>query len=197
MAVDGAACAVEANIGDVVLSARIETTADLDAEALYRLIDLDELCGQAFADFVCKASGGRNPQLAGVGAGAGCDVDDRAGSRVAQTDSLQLLIEIREIGLAHPSQHHVLLDSRTYILPGKLARDVGQLAHLPCRKVSQGKSDRSGGVTGLPLAVHVGVVPLFEAFRALLPVERGGFLYRSLLIQRCFLQVILPAGVFL
>ena len=88
-----AADAIEAKIGHMVLAAGIEAAADLDAQAADGLIHLGVLCGQAHAQFSGEAARGSDAELAGIGAGAGGNVDDRVRNRRGQIGVLQIRVE--------------------------------------------------------------------------------------------------------
>ena len=87
---DLAADAVEAQVGDVVLAAAVEAAADFDVQILDCLVHLQTFFGQAGAQLAGQSARRRNPQLAGIGAGAGDDIDDGARARLAQADGVQM-----------------------------------------------------------------------------------------------------------
>ena len=95
------------------------------------------------SEALCSAKRVRNPparprrrgntQLAGIRAGAGGDIDvgrSSPGPRIAKTQVLQLLIESRELVVAHPSEHDVLLDGCAGVIGSILLDNVGQFPRL-------------------------------------------------------------------
>ena len=133
VAADVAADAVEAEVGDVVLAAGVEAAADLDVQAFDGGVELEALRRQPVAQLAGQAARGGDAELAGVGAGAGRDVDDRLRAGVAEADGVQVAVERRQVGLAHPAQHDVLLDRRAHGLADVAAGDVGEAAASAAR----------------------------------------------------------------
>ena len=133
-AVDLAAVAEEADVGHVVLAARVEAAADLDPQAADRLVELELLGGEPRAQLAGQAARRRDAELAGVGARAGGDVDDRPGAGRGEVDRLQLRVERRQVVLGDPAQHDVLLDRRADGVADVLAGDVGRAARV-CSEV--------------------------------------------------------------
>ncbi len=172
-----AADAVEAEIGNVMLAAGVETAADLDAQVADGVIGGGAVFGETLTELAGQAAGGRDAQLAGIGAGAGGDVDDGAGSGGVQTGGAQAIIERRQIGVAYPAQDDVLLDCGADGLLNILAADVGEGTELIGGEVAEGQGDGDGGVAGLALLVDVIGLPGGEAGRGGINLQeraRGG-----------------------
>ena len=64
----------------MVLAAGIEAAADLDAETADDFVEFGILRGETLAQFTGESARGGDAELAGVGAGAGSDVDDGFGA---------------------------------------------------------------------------------------------------------------------
>ena len=106
-----AADAVEAEVGHMMLAATIEAAADLDVQIFAPTSsNCETLLGQPLAQFGGQSARGGDAQLAGVGAGAGDDVDDGAGAGIAKSDGFKCLVEFRQIALADPAKDEILLD---------------------------------------------------------------------------------------
>ena len=87
---DVAADAEEADVGDVVLAARVEAAAGLDVQVLRVRVLVDARLAQLLAAArPASAARRRDAELARVGARAGGDVADRAGARRGQVDRLR------------------------------------------------------------------------------------------------------------
>ena len=111
-------------------------------------------------------------ELAGVGAGAGGDVDDRARAALAQADRLQLFVQVGTCSSLAPSGARC-----------SARRSCGQWseAYLCTRSASSricsadaspsGQRDGHGRVAGLALAVDVGLDPLVVLGAELLAVD--------------------------
>src|SRR6476620_2729978 len=91
---DCPACAVEPQVGNVMLSAGIETAADLDMMITDRLIKGTQPVGKAGADLTRQSARGRDSEFAGVGAGARDHVEYGAGAGLTQSDAHEFAIQI-------------------------------------------------------------------------------------------------------
>ena len=190
-----AAHAVEAQVGDVMLTAGVEAARHLDAQAADHLVQLHRAAQQALADLPGQPARGSDAQLAGVCARARRDVHDRAGAGGVQIDFRQFAVERRQVCLADPAQDHVLLDGGAHRLPDVGARDVGQLAELPGGDVPQRQRDRDRGVAGLTLPVDVRGAPGAESRRRLHAVGGSPRLQRQLLEPLRLFDVLTPARI--
>ena len=72
---DFAAYAVEAEVGDVMLSTAIKAAADLDVEVLDGLVGGETLLADSLAQFGCEPTRRRNSEFAGISSGAAGDID--------------------------------------------------------------------------------------------------------------------------
>jgi hypothetical protein len=86
--------AIESQVGDVVLSAGIETTANFDMQVLYRFIQRVALLGQSLTELASQTAGGRNSKFAGIGSGTGGNVDYRSRARLAEAYGFQCSIDL-------------------------------------------------------------------------------------------------------
>ena len=197
VAVEVAADAVEAQIGHVVLAAGVEAAADLDVQALHGFVQGVALGGQALAQLAGQAARGSDAQLAGVGARAGCHVDDGAGASLTQAEGLEGLVQLQQVGLGHPAQDDVLLHGGAHRLAGEAPGQIGQRAQLAGGQVAQGQPDGGGVIAGLALAIGVGLQPALEAFGPGGAIERHGRAQRLLVkgAQAGFAQEGGPFGV--
>ena len=98
-------------------------------------------------------------------------------------------MERRQIRLAHPPQHDVLFDRGPDGVTDKPSRHVRQPPELPAAQVAQRQTHRRDRVSGLTLAIHVGVRPGLEGRRPRLVVERVPGLERLLAIGRQAIQI--------
>ncbi len=136
-AADLAADAVEADVGGVVLSARVEASADLDPQAFYGFVERVGALGQPAAQLGREAARRGDAELAGVGARAGGDVEDGTRTRQTQSEFFQVGVESRQIGLAHPAQDEVLLHRRANGVLDIATADVCQSPKLIRGEVTQ------------------------------------------------------------
>ena len=134
-------------------------------------------------------------ELAGVGAGAGGDVADRLRAGTAEAEGVQLAMERRQVRLAHPAQHDVLLDGGADGVADVPAGDVGEPPELIAVDVAEGQAHRHHRVPRLALAVDVRARPGGEARRVRLPVEGLAVLQRLLVRRRQVREVGGPALV--
>src|SRR5262249_60735319 len=149
-----------------MLPARVETTADLDVQTLHGLVQLDALGHQPRAQLAGEPARGGDAELAGVGARAGGYVDDRLRARRRQLDRPQLVVELRQVGLAHPAKDDVLLDGRPHRVADISPGNLGELAHLPRRDVAERQRDRDHAIARLALLVDVAARPRIVSGRA-------------------------------
>src|SRR5262245_49151356 len=128
----GPARAIETEICDVMLSARVEASADLDVQIFHGLIQGEQFVGEAGANFASKASRGSDTEFARVRPRAGCDVNNRSGPRFGQANSGELAIQIHQVGFGHPAKYDVLFYRRADVIATKAACNFRQLPRLPC-----------------------------------------------------------------
>ena len=95
----------EADVGDVVLAARVRAARDVDAHAA----DLGQpRLFERVADVGGEAARLRDREVAGVGAGAGDDVADELGAGFGHADGVEPGEQLGELLLGEPAQHEVL-----------------------------------------------------------------------------------------
>ena len=182
----------------MVLAARVEAAAHLDAQPADYLVQLVALGQQALAQFAGQAARGGDAQLAGVGAGAGGNVDDGAGAGCRKLRRLQVFMQRRQVVGAHPAQHQVLFHRGSHRFLDVLARHVGHRAHLRRGDVAQRQRDGHRGVARLALCVDVGAQPLGVLVAAAsrgCQVDLAGLPQRQFLERLRLLQVGGPARV--
>ncbi len=180
---DGAAVAVEADVGQMMLAAGVETTAHLDFQSFHCFIEREELTGQPRAQFPRQTARRSDAEFAGVRARAGGHVENRTGSVFAQPDPLQFRVQGRQVLFADPADEKVLLDAGAHVVAAEPADEIGQLPGLRGGDVAERTGDSDGGVTALPLTVHVRGQPCREAGR-LFGRQRAGRLDRFFLDRR-------------
>ena len=78
--------AIKTKIGNVMLSTGIEAAADLDMQVLHSFIHCVTLFREPLTQFPGQPTRGGNSKLAGIRAGAGGDVDDRARAGLTESD---------------------------------------------------------------------------------------------------------------
>ncbi len=102
VAVDGAAYPIEPEVGDVMLAAGVEAAAGLDAQGAdgARGIAIGVHAG---AQLCRQATRGRNAQLAGVGARAGCDVAYGPRPGLGKADGGKVAVQVRQVSFADPA----------------------------------------------------------------------------------------------
>ena len=130
---DFAADAVKAKIGNVMLAAAIEAAADFDVQVLDGFVHSETFSRERFAQFARESARRRNSELAGVGAGAGDDVNDGARARIAKADGFQRLVNFGQVAFADPANDEILLDCGANGFFGEAANDVRQGAKLSWR----------------------------------------------------------------
>src|SRR5688572_3900327 len=123
--------AIEPHVGYVMLAAGIKAAADLDTQVFHSLVVGVRLCGKPRPEFAGKTARRGDAKFAGIRSRAGRDVHDRSGSRRTQADTRQFAIEVRQVRLAHPTQNHVLLDSRPDAVAAEPPCNSSKLTHLP------------------------------------------------------------------
>ncbi len=121
---DLAADAVEAEVGHVMLAATVEAAADLDVQILHGFVQLETFLGERFVQLGRQSARGGNSQLAGVRAGAGDDIDDRARAGIAKAHGFERLVNFGQIALADPANDEILLDRGANGFLGEAADDV-------------------------------------------------------------------------
>src|SRR5437867_5710904 len=102
------AVAIETDVGDVMLAARVEAATHLDAQVLYGRVHRKKFPRETIANLARQPARRSDAEFARVGAGARHDVEDCAGAVFAETDLLQFPIQRRQVRLADPSQDDVL-----------------------------------------------------------------------------------------
>ena len=112
-----------------------------------------------------------------------------------QSDALQFLIELRQIGFAHPSQQHVLFDRGADTVAAESARNLRQFAHLPGREIAQRQRDGSDNVAFLLLAIDVRGIPRIKTFGPLLSVQVARRLQRFLGVAIQIRQIAGPSRI--
>ncbi len=150
-----AAGAKKADVGHVVLAARVKTAADLQANIAHRFIILVAFGGQPLAQFAGQPARTGNAQLAGIGAGAGGHIDDGLRAGLVQANFGQSHVQRRQINRVNPAQHHILFHGSAHGIAGKAAGHIGQPAQLRAGNIAQRQSDSDGDKALLPLLVHI------------------------------------------
>src|SRR5207249_2353929 len=170
----------------VVLAAGVKAAADFDAQVLHRLIQLQALFTEAITQLARETARGSDAQFAGVGAGAGGNVDDGGRVRRTQTDRPNGTVKLRKIRLAQPAEENILLYRGAERVLNKSPREVGERAQLLGAGVAERQGHGSGHISPLPLLVNVGSVPGLESLRPLAAVQAHSSLERffHLLIDR-------------
>ncbi len=116
----------EADVGDVVLTARVRAAGDVDAHPA----DIREAGAlERRADVVGETSRLRDGEVARVGARARHDVAGELGARLRHPDRAETRVQVGELVLAQPSEREVL-PVRDAHLEAELALDLGQLTEL-------------------------------------------------------------------
>ena len=151
--------AVETQIGHMMLATGIEAAAYLDAQVADCLVAGQGAFGQANAQLARQSTRRGNAEFAGVGAGARDRVENRSRARLVQSGALQILVERRQVRLAYPAQHDVLLHRSPHGFIDVGARDSSQGPQLIGGNVAQRQSHGHGRVTGLALRVNVARAP--------------------------------------
>ena len=145
----------EADVGDVVLAARVRAAGDVRADAA----DI----GQAGfverrTDGVGQATRLRDGEVARVGARAGDDVAGEFGTRLGHADGREPVEQARELLFGEIAEGEVLA-VRDANVEAELTLDRGQRAELIRRDVAElGVGDRRHGALGVA-ADHVGFLP--------------------------------------
>ena len=179
----------------MVLAARVEAAAGLDAEAGDRVVRPSGRRARPGAQLRREAARRRDAELARVGPGAGRHVAQGAGPGLAQPGRRQVAVQVRQIGLADPAQRDVLFHRRTHRVADVAAGNRCQLAHLPAAQVAERQGDRRHRVAGLALAVDVGPHPVGEPGRSSVAVQRRRRLQRLLAVRRRRREVRSPARI--
>src|ERR1700686_4888629 len=96
----------------MMLPATVKAATDLDVQVSNGLLQLKTLLGQPIAQLRRQPARGRNAQLARVRPRAGRNVNDSFRAGLADSRSLQSLMDFRQIALTHPAKDNVLFDRR-------------------------------------------------------------------------------------
>src|SRR5262249_6945007 len=127
---DRPACAIEAEIGDVMLSARIKASADLDMKIADRFIEREQPIRKARSNLTGKSARRRNPEFARIRTRACNHIEDCPRPGLTQSHAYEFAIQIRKIGFGYPPQYDVLFDRRPKIVAAESPGDVRELPRL-------------------------------------------------------------------
>ena len=182
----------------MVLTAGVEATADLDAKAADDFIQLRVFRSETLAEFAGEAARSGDAELAGIGAGARRDVNDRFGDRSCESGFLQFGVDSGKIGIAHPSEDEVLFHRAADGFLHVLAGDIREFAHLRGGEIAEWKREGDGRVAFLTLLVDVDAMPLIELFGARgFDLKKRRRLERFFLMRVGFLKITGPARIVL
>ncbi len=163
---DLAAHAVEADVGDVMLAAGVEAARDLDLEILDRLVELEVAGLDAAPQLGGEAARRRDAELAGVGARAGGDVDQRRGAGKRQADGGEIAVERREDRAPRSSAGRSSAPPWCADRPPLYRRAIaGQRAELARGDVAERQAHGGHRSSRLALRQHVGRAPALERAR--------------------------------
>ena len=154
MAADLDRGAVEPDRSDVVLAAAVRAAAHLQVDlAGQRVGDVHRL--DPLLERPVQAHRGGDPELAGVGAGAGDDVGDRADAVLGEAELAQRRVDVVERLIADPAQDEVLIDRRPRVAAAEVAHDLREAAELVRAEVAAGDLHVHGREALLALGVDV------------------------------------------
>jgi hypothetical protein len=97
---------------------------DLDVKVADRFVEREEPVRQAHANFARKATRGCDAEFASVRAGAGDNVQNRAGAGATQSNANELTVEIGKIGFGNPAQDNVLFNRRPQRVAAEAPSDI-------------------------------------------------------------------------
>src|SRR5581483_2030048 len=170
---DLTAYAIEAEVGDVVLAATVEASADLDVQVLHGFVGRVALFSDALAELGGETARRGNAELASIGAGARDDINQCPGSGFAETNGVEGLEKLRQVALADPPDHEILLDRGPNGLSGEAADNVAERAELVRRDVAERQSNGDGDVSRLTLRPRIEFEKLLELFGRAVEVGDG------------------------
>ena len=120
-----------------------------------RVVELPDLVAQGGAE----AHGLGDPQIAGVGAGAGGDVIDSARAGCGKSEFVEGLVKRPQAGEGDEGEQQVLVDGDAdEAIPGA-GGEPGDAAQLFAGEVALVGAHGDGGVAGLTLFDHIGFEP--------------------------------------
>ena len=150
--------AEEADVGDVVLAARVGAAGDVDAHPAH-LGEAGLL--ERVTDVGGEAARLRDREVAGVGAGARHDVACELGAGLGHAELGEPGVQLGELLLGEAAQHEVLAVGDAH-LDAELALDGGEAAELVGGDVAEA-APRVGAHRAVGPAAHdVGGVPLLQ-----------------------------------
>jgi hypothetical protein len=152
------------DVPDLVLAARVGATRDLDLESSELGDDVVGFLSrggvvEVLADARGDAHALGDGERAVVGAGAGDDVGDVQGVRLAEADFHERAVELVELHRRNPAEDEVLLVRRAQRAVSERSRELGQAVELLGRGVAERKLDDRDVVAALDLGERVGPLP--------------------------------------
>ena len=145
-----------------MLSATVEAAADLNVKVLHCLVGCETSLADPLAQLRRQSARGRNPQLAGIGARATGDINQRACTRISKAHRVKCFVELRQITFAHPADHKVLFDGRANCFPRETPHDVCHRSQLIRSDVAQRQRHNHSDVPNLPLRTGVRPQPFLQ-----------------------------------
>ena len=116
---------VKAHVGNVVLPARVETSAHFDVKIFHGAIEGEVLLEEPASELGCEAPRGGNAELAGIGPGTTGDVHNRAAAGLPEPDRFERGEELRKLRFCDEAQHDILVNGGAESVAAEPARDVG------------------------------------------------------------------------
>ncbi len=153
---DLARVAIETEVGDPVLPARVWAAANFNAQrAGFRLREVAHHIVDSFPEIHRL----RERKIAGVSAGAGSDVLEFSGVGLAQTDRIERGMQTRKSGQRNKRKLKILIDCYAdQSIAGGLG-NFGETAHLVGREIALVDANARHGVAGLFLLLNIGLEP--------------------------------------
>src|SRR5262245_18566330 len=151
--------AVEANVGNVVLSTGVKTTANFHIEGFDGGVERPVPRDDALAQFRRQSPRGGDAQLTSICPRAGGNIRQGRCPALPQTGGDKVRVERWQISLADPAQQEVLCYGRArspaVVAPG----DSRERAHLLGPDVTQRETDSDYSIARLPLRIDIGLEP--------------------------------------
>src|SRR2546430_895401 len=143
---------IEADVGNVVLTAGARAAANFDAELFdFGIVVAFESAGKLIGQ--CQRA--RDAEVAGSGSGAAGDVGNRARAGNGEVKGPKIIVNRARAVERNPGNHQVLIDGDAHAGEIVFLQEVREAAHLPAIKSPRGKLDPNGVVAGLALRHQV------------------------------------------
>src|SRR5262245_58295999 len=126
--IDGAADPVKAKVGNMMLPARVEAAAYLDAQVFDGRVHFEGLLAQPAAQLAREPARRSDAELAGIGPRTRGNIDNGAGVRLSQANTFERAVELRQVRFAHPAEEDVLLHGGADRVFNKAMGDPRQVA---------------------------------------------------------------------